>query len=233
MNSLWLNDHRRNVFSQNGEDGILDALFSRIGHGQRWCVEFGAWDGIFLSNTRNLIENYGWSSVQIEADPTKFRLERNCTPFYRRVTPIRALVQPSGVDSLDCILEESEIPRNFDLLSIDVDGADHDIWVGLKNYRPRVVVIEVNSQFFPRGWDTERDGKGYKGCQAGEGYTSISLMVDTAKAKGYELAFHTGNCIFVLREYCDVLDIDTENWADLFDANAGEQGPPQFRRSHE
>ncbi|CAN0123266.1 unnamed protein product [Heterosigma akashiwo] len=35
----------------------------------KWCVEFGAWDGKHLSNTWSLINEHGWSSVQIEGDP--------------------------------------------------------------------------------------------------------------------------------------------------------------------
>jgi hypothetical protein len=38
----------------------------------RWCCEFGAWDGRKYSNTYQLIANKGWSGVLIEADPVKF-----------------------------------------------------------------------------------------------------------------------------------------------------------------
>ena len=56
-----------NVYSQNGEDGVINALLAifRIRHG--WVCEFGAWDGRYLSNTFNLVEN-GFSGVFIEGD---------------------------------------------------------------------------------------------------------------------------------------------------------------------
>ncbi len=226
MSSLWLNEHRKNVYSQNGEDGILQAVFERIGEGKKWCCEFGAWDGLWLSNTYNLIKQ-GWSSVQIESDVTKFSQLEDNMMGNAKVIPVRALVQPSGPDSLDNILGRTIIPADFDLLSIDVDGGDHDIWEGLSKYQPRVVVIEVNSWFLPRNWNLEKDGGDTS--RVNDGYTSITLMVDLAKQKGYELIFHTGNCIFVLKEYCDALGVDTENWADLYDMYAGEQGSPKFR----
>ena len=67
----WLaRDHSRNVTSQSGEDGILEEIFRRIQPTandtakQRWCVEFGAWDGVHLSNTRQLLKTEGWGGVR-------------------------------------------------------------------------------------------------------------------------------------------------------------------------
>ncbi len=45
---------RRNDYSQNGEDGIIDAIFAAIAPTNRWCCEFGAWDGLHFSNSRRL-----------------------------------------------------------------------------------------------------------------------------------------------------------------------------------
>lgn len=53
----WLLEHKKDVYSQTGEDGIIETILSTIGDRDGWCVEFGAWDGQYLSNTRNLIEN--------------------------------------------------------------------------------------------------------------------------------------------------------------------------------
>ena len=55
---------RRDVTSQNGEDGVISALFEAIGAGSRTAVEFGAWDGKHYSNTWNLLENEQWHGVK-------------------------------------------------------------------------------------------------------------------------------------------------------------------------
>src|SRR5438552_3953707 len=76
--STWLLEHQRNVHSQAGEDGIVGQILETIPENDKWCVEFGAWDGLFLTNTRNLIESKGYSAVLIEPDKSRFRdLQRN------------------------------------------------------------------------------------------------------------------------------------------------------------
>jgi hypothetical protein len=55
-----LNTFQRNICSQYGEDGIIEEILSRFGGASGlddWCVKFGAWDGVYLSNTCNLIKN--------------------------------------------------------------------------------------------------------------------------------------------------------------------------------
>ena len=68
----WLLNHSRNVYSQNGEDGIIEKILDMLPNRDRWCVEFGAWNGIYLTNTRNLIIEKGYSAVLNEADPDLF-----------------------------------------------------------------------------------------------------------------------------------------------------------------
>ena len=70
-----LSKFRFNIYSQNGEDGIIEELIKRLNidktNNQKWCVEFGAWDGMHLSNTFNLVTK-GWKAVYIEGDPNRF-----------------------------------------------------------------------------------------------------------------------------------------------------------------
>jgi hypothetical protein len=69
----WLLDFARNDFSQAGEDGVLEKILELLPETQdRWCDEFGAWDGEYLSNTASLIKNKGFSAVMIEANRSRF-----------------------------------------------------------------------------------------------------------------------------------------------------------------
>lgn len=137
---------RKNINSQFGEDGIIEEILGRIGRGHaldRWCVEFGAWDGLHLSNTCNLIRNQGYKAVLIEGNAERHRdLCRNFPS--EDVVKVCRFVTFDGDSTLDGILGETPIPKDFDFLSIDIDGCDYFILESLRIYRPKVICIEYN-----------------------------------------------------------------------------------------
>ena len=59
----WLLDFRRDGHSQPGEDGIIGKILAILPDGDKWCVEFGALDGLYLTNTRHLISSKGYELV--------------------------------------------------------------------------------------------------------------------------------------------------------------------------
>ena len=59
-----LNNYRRRVYSQAGEDGIIEKIFQTLDIKNGWYCEFGAGDGYWISNTRKLREE-GWNGVYI------------------------------------------------------------------------------------------------------------------------------------------------------------------------
>jgi hypothetical protein len=71
--SAYLRKFNQKVTSQRGEDGVIAKIFEIAGADNQYCVEFGAWDGKLYSNTWNLLKNNGWSGLQIEASPEKFK----------------------------------------------------------------------------------------------------------------------------------------------------------------
>lgn len=170
-----------NVHSQYGEDGIIAAILAKFSPRNQWCVEFGAWDGIYLSNTRHLIESQGYRAVLIEANSKSFaKLKENKRDF-PGVTPIQALVGFSAQDGLDTLLSGTECPRDFDFLSIDVDGNDIHIWRAFDKYRPKLVCIEFNPTIPTEVvFEQPADPKINWGC-------SLAALVQLGKKKAYEL----------------------------------------------
>ena len=76
---MYLQKYKKNNYSQFGEDGILDEILERLGKKislNRWCVEFGAWDGISCSNTCNLIRHKNYKGILIESDRKKYQEAR-------------------------------------------------------------------------------------------------------------------------------------------------------------
>jgi hypothetical protein len=181
--SQWLTQFAKNVTSQCGEDGIIDKVLELMEETNFWCVEFGAWDGITLSNTYSLIRNKGYSAVLIEADRAKFReLVRNCESS-GKVMPVCASVGFEPENCLDVLLRRHApgVPVDFDVLSIDIDGADYYVWEAVRHYRPKVVVIEYNPTI-PNSVEfvQARDLRVAQG-------SSLASIDKLAKRKGYEL----------------------------------------------
>ena len=200
----------RNVTSISGEDGILEQIFTTIPPANRWCVEFGAWDGRRFSNTYHLMTDMGWSGVFIEADSAKFQ---DLLATYRdnpRANCLNCFVTFEGANCLDNLLAQVGAPKDLDLLSIDIDGNDYHVWESLVIYTPRVVVIEFN-QTIPNHVEFIQP----RDMTVQQGNAPLSL-VKLGRRKGYELVCVTEyNLIFVKADLLSVFAIADNSLARL------------------
>jgi hypothetical protein len=176
-----MREFAKNINSQNGEDGILEEILKRMEITDGWVCEFGAWDGRYASNTFELIKR-GFRGVYIEGDPIKYQDLLKTVSEWPNITPIEAWVTP---DNLDNLLKQTDCPTDFDVLSIDVDSIDYHIWQGLNEYRPKIVIIEIDSSIQPDVLYISDKG------------TSFRPMVQLGLDKGYRFLIHTGNIIFI------------------------------------
>lgn len=185
-----LSDYERNVTSQFGEDGVIEEVINRIGAGNAFCVEFGAWDGKHFSNTWQLWHDKGWSAVLIEGDPEKAAQLENALVSYPKVKPYCAYVGSVGENTLDAILEKVDAPKVIDVLSIDIDGDDYHVFNAFNSFSSRVVLIEFNPTIPPHIELVPPRGNYF-------GSSALSIC-KLAKGKGYSLAHcTTANLIFV------------------------------------
>jgi hypothetical protein len=193
-------EHKRNVYSQNGEDGIIEYIFKKIFEKLNMTsgnfIEFGAWDGMHLSNSYKLF-NEGWEGIFIEADSEKFiQLQHNFSAC-KHITCICQRVGYSENDSLDSIIEHSgHSNKNFDFISIDVDGLDYFIFDKLNRFLPKVICIEVCSGHSPTFSSVIDEHI----AQHNVGQ-SIEVMRLKAEEKGYFMLCYTGNLFLVQNEY--------------------------------
>lgn len=190
----WLADTAFNTYSQGGEDGVLQAIFSVIRTENQWCLECGAADGLFFSNTRRLIEQQEWRAVLIEADEREFgRLVANCEGYGERVTCVRARIDDRC--RLEGILHRVGAPIDIDLVVIDVDGQDYHLFNSLLQYRPRVVVVEydqtADEDFIP--------------CLGAEGQAGLRAIRKLGAGKLYTEVFHTQTNVLFVRQPLDRL----------------------------
>jgi hypothetical protein len=201
--SSWLLGFKGNTYSQAGEDGIVEKILQTLPKNDKWCVEFGAWDGVHLSNTRNLIENAGYSSVLIEGSSKKFHELRKNYSSRKNVIAVNAYVGYNDNDNLDVILAGFPVPDDFDFLSIDVDGNDYHMWGAMSKYRPKLVCIEFNPTI-----PTEVRFVQAPDPSVNQG-ASLLALVELGTKKGYELvSVLSFNAFFVDSKYYSLFEIE-------------------------
>lgn len=178
-------------YSQYGESKILLDIFEKIGIENKYSVEFGAWDGYWLSNTRMFID-MGWDSLQMDGlkDPKNGVKHEFITK-----------------ENINDLFKKYYVPKNFDLLSIDIDGNDYWVWKEL-SYNPNVVIIEYNSNFDINESYTLKYDPHHDFNKSGGFYSaSIKALVDLGKEKGYFLHKEISytNLIFVKNKFKNIL----------------------------
>ena len=206
---MSLKHFEKNISSQFGEDGVIEEIFKRIGIQNKLCVEFGAWDGLHLSNAWNLWNNYKWEALLIEGDSNKFNTLKENTKSHSNVSALNAFVTTDGENSLDEIFNRLSLRSDIDLLSIDIDGDDYYIFESLKKYRPRLILVEYNPSI-PPDLDIVQTKGEYFGCSA-------LALYNLGHLKDYKLIHMTDtNMFFVRSEDFDKLKIDEQELKQLF-----------------
>lgn len=188
--------YKNNLYLQNGEDGIINLIFNRLNINKGTFIEFGAWDGKYLSNTYNLFQN-GWDGIYIEADKQKYEnLVSNFKNYKDRIDCVCEYVGYSDNNNLDTLIEKHSNKRNFDFISIDVDGLDYFIFKKLNKYLPKVICIEVNAGHSPLYPFVIPENV----CSDNVGQ-SIKVISDLGSEKGYFPLCYTGNLFLIKNEY--------------------------------
>ncbi|PUE24589.1 FkbM family methyltransferase [Limnohabitans sp. Jir72] len=208
-----LKSFQKNVYSQNGEDGLIQEILTRISKKHalnKWCVEFGAWDGVYLSNTCRLIREEGYSAVLLEGDSQKIKqLEANFPQA--NVHKLCEFVSVDGEKTLENLLAKTPIPHDFDFLSVDIDGMDYYVLESFNAYKPKIICIEFNPTI-PNILDfvQPRDFSIKQG-------SSASALVRLANSKGYALVEATQCNVLFVRQ--DLIDCVTDGRVHLQDVN--------------
>jgi len=217
-----------NIHSQAGQDGILAEIFRRLDIKSGTFVEFGAWDGIYLSNCRLLYEK-GWSGVFIEADFAKY--ETLCGNYGDEAVCINAMVGMEPGDRLVELLQQSGVaPGEVTFVSIDVDGRDLEILVNL-GFTPPVVLIEGGFNFSPYFGESIPNEEAAQNMQqplaaicataAGLGYVPVCFYQDTYLVRrDLAAALSAKNAVDLYRDAFCFMPIGFRNWLREMRANS-------------
>jgi hypothetical protein len=190
------------VFSQWGEDGIIQHLLRCIPIERPVFVEFGV-ENYTESNTRFLLTNNHWSGLVIDGSADNIDYIRR-DPIYWACN-LKAEHSFITRDNINTLLARNGISGDIGMLSVDIDGNDYWVWQAMDTISPRIVVCEYNSHFGPTATVTTpydpsfvRDRAHFSKIYYG---ASIAALCSLATRKGYSLVASNsaGNNAFFVR----------------------------------
>jgi hypothetical protein len=136
-----LQDAEFKVFSQWGEDGIIEWLVSRLPGIPQSFVEFGVEDYI-EANTRFLLSHRNWRGLVMDGNPANVaKIQSRSGRWRNDLTAISAFITRENINEL---IGGAGFTGEIGLLSIDIDGNDYWVWKAISVVSPWIVIVEYN-----------------------------------------------------------------------------------------
>ena len=205
-----IQDYEFKVFSQNGEDGIIQFLIQNTEIKNKIFVEFGV-ETYKEANTKFLLLNSGWSGLIIDGD--KDAMEKIASSDLHWKYGLKSVGNFITKDNINEIIKSAGIEGEIGLLSVDIDGNDYWVFKSINCINPQILIMEYNSMFgdthkisVPYDENFVRSQKHYSNLYYG---ASIAALCDIANKKGYDLVGSNsfGNNLFFIRHDCNKLKI--------------------------
>ncbi len=191
------------VFSQWGEDGIIQFLLNHVLIERPLFVEFGV-ENYTESNTRFLLTNNQWSGIVIDGSDEDIEyIKRDPIYWAANLKAVSAFITKDNINEL---ITENGISGDIGILSVDIDGNDYWVWQAIESISPRIIICEYNSHFgseaevtIPYDPAFVRDSAHFSKIYYG---ASISAFNSLAESRGYSLVASNsvGNNIFFVRK---------------------------------
>lgn len=190
------------VFSQWGDDGIIQWLVSRINFPNKTFVEFGV-ENYSESNTKFLLINNNWSGLIIDGSASNIEHVTRSEYFWKhQLTATAAFVDRENINGL---ISKAGMSGEIGILHIDIDGNDYWIWESISCVEAVLVIVEYNSVFgsdraitTPYDPAFVRNTKHYSNLYFGASLKAFELL---GRKKGYTLlgCNSAGNNAYFLR----------------------------------
>ncbi len=191
------------VFSQRGEDGVLQYIISKIDIPNTIFIEFGVED-YTESNTRLLLFN-NWSGMVIDSNARNIRFIK--TDFIYWKYDITAYENFITAENINTLISNYTACKDIGVLSVDIDGNDYWVWEAITVVNPRIVICEYNSAFgnslplsIPYRQNFSKSKAHYSSLYYG---SSLAALCVLAEKKGYDFIGTTSagvNAFFVRKD---------------------------------
>ncbi len=139
-----IQDAEFKVFSQFGDDGILQYLVEQTRPEVETFIEFGVQD-YSEANTRFLLLNNNWRGLILDGDLQAMTALHSKDIYWRHdLTCEGAFITRENVNQL---FSDNGFSGEIGLLSVDIDGNDYWVWEAINVVNPVIVTVEYNSVF--------------------------------------------------------------------------------------
>ena len=139
-----LKDVEFSIFSQFGDDGIIQWLTQNLEIPNKTFIEFGVED-FSESNSRFLMMNDNWSGFVMDGSETNIKNLKSSYYYWKYELASKAVF--INKDNINDLIQEQEFNREVGLLHIDIDGNDYYIWDEINVIEPIIVIVEFNGIF--------------------------------------------------------------------------------------
>ena len=143
-NATKLSDYEWKIFSQWGEDGIIDFLVSEVSIVNKTFIEFGV-ENFSESNCRYLLMKSDWNGFVMDSSQKNIKKLKNSYYFWKY--DLQTFVAFININNINELLIKSGFDRDLGILSIDIDGNDYHILNKIDCFDPRIIICEFNPLF--------------------------------------------------------------------------------------
>jgi len=189
MNSEDINDYEFKIFSQWGDDGIIQYLIKNLSIKNETFIEFGVQD-YMESNTRFLMMNNNWSGFVMDGSKELLNRLENQKWYWKYCLSHKAVwIHKDNINELIASTNFADIG----ILHIDIDGNDYHILkeIDMSRLNPSIIIMEYNSVFgeerkitIPYDKEFHRTEAHYSNLFFG---ASLAALNDLAVKRGYDL----------------------------------------------
>ena len=184
------------VFSQWGEDGIIDWLVKHVPVPTESFIEFGV-ETFREANCRFLLQNRNWKGLVMDGSEEYMHSLQTQQMFWMHdLTAKPAFIDKDNINSH---IEDAGFGGDVGILSIDIDGNDYWVWDAISCVDPAIVICEYNPILgdqhaitVPYDPKFYRMDAHYCGLYFG---ASIKALLVLAKKKGYTFVGSNSNGI--------------------------------------
>jgi hypothetical protein len=189
-----IHDVEFKVFSQFGDDGIIQYLIHNADIDVEKFVEFGV-ENYSESNTRFVLMNNNWKGLVMDASQRNVQRIQSQQYYWKHdLTAVQCWVDRENINS---VIRDNGFSGPLGLLSIDIDGNDYWVWESLDTVEPVIIVVEYNSVFGDRHAITIPYDRGFNRTKAHYSNlywgASIRALCILAEKKGYVFVGCTSN----------------------------------------